>query len=256
MQIFRALAFATLFYSWTTLLAIAVLPLLLCPRRFLLAYGRFWITGALGLLRVTTGITHQIRGHHLLPNGPIILAVKHQSAWDTLAVNLWVDDPAIVLKKELISIPVFGWCLWRLRHIAVDRKGGSAALKRMVRQARDRAAEGRPIVIYPEGTRTKPGTQRPYHPGVAAIYSTLEIPVVPVALNSGLFWPRRSLRMHPGTITVEYLSPIPVGLTRQQFMIELEASLEPGAMRLYGEAIDQYFPGQSVKGNNAQPSCG
>ncbi len=251
MQICRALAFAILFYSWTTLLGIAVLPLLLCPRQFLLAYGRLWIAGALGFLRVTAGITHQVHGQHLLPDGPMILAVKHQSAWDTLAINLLVDDPAIVLKQELIRIPLFGWCLWRLRHIAVDRKGGSAALKRMVRQARARAAEGRPIVIYPEGTRTKPGTQRSYHPGVAAIYSALDIPVVPVALNSGLFWPRRSLRMHPGTITVEYLSPIPPGLPRQQFMNELEASIETGAMRLYGEAINQFFPGQSVQENTA-----
>jgi 1-acyl-sn-glycerol-3-phosphate acyltransferase len=256
MQTCRALAFAILFYGWTMLLGIAVLPLLLGPRRALLAYSRFWAAGALAILRVTAGITHQVRGQHHLPDGPVILAVKHQSAWDTLAINLLVRDPAIVLKKELTRIPVFGWCLWRMRHIAVDREGGGAALKRMVRQARDRAAEGRPIVIYPEGTRTKPGTQRAYHPGVAALYSALDLPVVPVALNSGLFWPRRSLRMHPGTITVEYLPPIPPGLERRQFMRELEGSIEAGALRLYGEARQRFFPEMSVDRNDPASGCG
>lgn len=256
MQTCRTLAFATLFYGWTILLGIAALPLLIGPPRALQAYGRFWTASALGILRVTVGITHQIRGQHHLPDGPMILAVKHQSAWDTLAISLLVRDPAIVLKKELLRIPVFGWCLWRLRHIAVDRKAGSAALKRMVDQARDRAAEGRPIVIYPEGTRTKPGTRRPYHPGVAAIYRALDLPVVPVALNSGLFWPRRSLKMHPGTITVEYLPPIAPGLERQQFMSELENSVEAGAIRLYGEAMKEFFPGQSADGNDLSSGCG
>ncbi|MCZ6838281.1 MAG: lysophospholipid acyltransferase family protein [Alphaproteobacteria bacterium] len=256
MQTIRALTFTILFYGWTTLVGIAVLPLLLGPPPAMLAYGRFWTRGVLGILRVTAGITHQVRGRHLLPDGPMILAVKHQSAWDTLAINLLVRDPAIVLKKELLSIPVFGWCLWRARHIAVDRQGGSAALKRMVEQTRARAAEGRPIVIYPEGTRTKPGTRRPYHPGVAALYGALDLPVVPVALNSGLFWPRRSLQMHPGTITVEYLPPIAPGHDRRRFMSELEGSIEVTAEKLYDEAILQYFPDKSAALDDPTQGCG
>lgn len=246
MQTCRALTFTVLFYGWTTLLGLAILPLLLGPPRLLAAYGRFWIRGALVILRATVGIDHQVRGQHLVPDGPVILAVKHQSAWDTLAINILARHPAIVLKKELLRIPIFGWCLWRARHIAVDRKGGTAALKEMVAQARARAAEGRPLVIYPEGTRTEPGTRHPYHPGIAAIYSALDLPVVPVALNSGLFWPRRSLRMHPGTITVEFLPPIPAGLKRRQFMGELEDSIEGAAERLYGEAMQQFFPEKST----------
>lgn len=256
MQTCRALAFTILFYGWTTLLGILVLPLLLGPPRPLFAYGRFWIKGALVILRTTVGITHQVRGQNLVPDGPMILAVKHQSAWDTLAVNILARNPAIVLKKELLSIPVFGWCLWRARHIAVDRKGGSTALKRMVQQARDRAAEGRPIVIYPEGTRTKPGAHSPYHPGVAALYRGLDLPVVPVALNSGLFWPRRSLQMHPGTITVEYLPPIAPGHNRRQFMGELEGSIEAAADRLYGEALQQFFPEKSTTRDDSAQGCG
>lgn len=256
MQTCRALTFTFLFYGWTTLLGIAVLPLLLGPPRVLFAYGRFWVRGALGILRATVGITHQVRGQHLVPDGPVILAVKHQSAWDTLAINILARDPAIVLKKELLSIPVFGWCLWRVRHIAVDRKGGSAALRQMMAQARDRMAEGRPIVIYPEGTRTEPGTRHPYPPGVAALYSALGLPVVPVALNSGLFWPRRSLRMHPGTITVEFLPPIPPGHKRRQFMSELEGSIEGAADRLYGEALRQFFPEESMSQEEPTQGCG
>ena len=256
MQTCRALAFAILFYGWTTLLGIAVLPLLVAPRHLLSAYGRFWIAGALDILRVTVGISHRVSGRHLLPDGPMILAVKHQSAWDTLVINLLVRDPAIVLKKELLLIPVFGWCVWRIRHIAVDRKGGSVALKRMVAQARRFAAAGRPLVIYPEGTRTEPGAHRPYQSGVAALYGALDLPVVPVALNSGLFWPRRSLRMHPGTITVEFLPPIAPGRERRQFMSELEGSIETAAERLYVEALQQYFPEKTMAEEDSAQGCG
>jgi 1-acyl-sn-glycerol-3-phosphate acyltransferase len=256
MQTYRVLAFTVLFYGWTTLLGIVVLPLLLGPSRLLHAYGRFWIRGALGILRATVGITHQVRGQHLVPDEPVILAVKHQSAWDTLAINILVHHPAIVLKKELLSIPIFGWCLWRLRHIAVDRKGGGAALKQIVAQARERSSEGRPIVIYPEGTRTKPGTRHPYHPGIAAIYGALYLPVIPVALNSGLFWPRRSLRMHPGTITVEFLPLIPAGRKRQELVSELESAIEGAAERLHGEALQQFFPEKSKTQKEPAKGCG
>ena len=242
MQTIRAVAFTGLFYGWTTLLGIGVLPLLLGPPRPLLAYSRFWARGAFAILRTTVGITHQIRGQHLLPDGPVIFAVKHQSAWDTLAVSLFVHDPAIVLKKELLQIPVFGWCLRRARHIAVDRKGGSAALKKMVAQTRARVAEGRPLVIYPEGTRTEPGTRHPYHPGVAALYGALDLPVVPVALNSGLFWPRRSVHMNPGTITLEFLPAIAPGHDRRRFMHDLEESIEGATDRLCSEALNRFYP--------------
>lgn len=241
----RTLAFTALFYGWTILVGIVVLPLLAAPRRWLLAYRRLWISASLALLRATVGITHQVRGAATVPDGPVIFAVKHQSAWDTLAVNLLVPDPAIVLKRELLNIPAFGWCLRRLGHISVDRAGGAGALRRMVAQARERVAEGRPIVIFPEGTRTAPATRRRYHPGVAALYGALGLPVVPVALNSGLFWPRRSLHLRPGIITVEFLPAIAPGLTRQQFMRELETSIETAAIQLHDEAVRQCDPRQS-----------
>ncbi|MEX0758775.1 MAG: lysophospholipid acyltransferase family protein, partial [Tistlia sp.] len=168
--------------------------------------------------------------------GGLLIASKHQSAWDTLVFPLLVRDPAYVLKRELLLVPFFGWIMWRLRMIAVDRKGGAAALRRMLAAARRIVGrERRPLVIYPEGTRTAPGDSRPYHPGVAALYGELGVPVVPVALNSGLYWPRQSFLRRPGRIVLEFLEPIPPGLPRRQFLAELEARIEPASRRLLAE---------------------
>lgn len=233
----RAILFTVLFYSWTTLMGVLVLPLLLGPRRLLLAYSRFWIRVSLWLLRVTVGLTHEVRGREHIPDGPALFAVKHQSAWDTLVINLVIRDAAIVLKRELTWIPLFGWCLLRARQIPIDRSGGVAALRNMVAAARARLSEGRPVVIYPEGTRVTPGTARPYHAGVAALQSALDVPVIPVALNSGLFWPRRSLALRPGTITIEFLPPLPAALPRRDFIQALESSIESATNRLIADAV-------------------
>jgi len=241
MMLARAVCFSILFYGWTTLLGILVLPLLIGPPRLLLAYSRFWIRVSLWFLRVTVGLTHEVRGREHIPDGPALFAVKHQSAWDTLAINLIVRDAAVVLKRELTWIPVFGWCLLRARQIAIDRQGGMSALRAMVTEARARLAEGRPLVIFPEGTRVAPGTRRPYHAGVAALHAALgDVPVVPVALNSGLFWPRRSLKLRPGVITVEFLPPIPPNLSRHAFSSALENAIEGATDRLITDAVLEY----------------
>ncbi|MBS27843.1 MAG: 1-acyl-sn-glycerol-3-phosphate acyltransferase [Alphaproteobacteria bacterium] len=232
----RALLFTVLFYGWTTILSILVLPLLLGPPRPLLAYSRFWIRGSLWLLRISVGLTHRVVGAKNFPDGPALFVVKHQSAWDTLAINLIVRDAAIVLKRELTWIPVFGWCLLRARQIPIDRAGGMPALRNMVKAARARQDDGRPIVIYPEGTRVAPGTRKPYHAGVAALHGALDMPVIPVALNSGLFWPRRSLNLAAGVITIEFLPALEPGLARRDFVAALEAAIEPATNRLLREA--------------------
>ncbi len=241
MTLARAICFSVLFYGWTTLLGILVLPLLAGPPRLLLAYSRFWIRVSLWFLRITVGITHEVHGREHIPEGPALFAVKHQSAWDTLAINLIVRNGAVVLKRELTWIPVFGWCLLRARQIAIDRQGGTSALRAMVAEARARLAEGRPIVIFPEGTRVAPGSRRPYHAGVAALHSALsDVTVVPVALNSGLFWPRRSLKLRPGVITVEFLPPIPRDLPRRAFTESLENAIEGATDRLVADAVLKY----------------
>jgi 1-acyl-sn-glycerol-3-phosphate acyltransferase len=233
----RSLLFNVAFYLWTTVMFLLSLPALLLPAGAVWGLGRVWVCGTVLLLRIFVGLTHEVRGlAHRLP-GAALYAVKHQSAWDTLVFALLLDRPAIVLKQELLNLPLFGWYMRKCRMIPVDRKGRATALKRMAADARDRASAGRPILIFPEGTRVAPGQRRPYQPGAAALYGALGLPVVPVALNSGLFWGRRSFHKLPGRIVVEFLPPIAPGLDRRIFMAELEAAIETASDRLAAIAI-------------------
>ncbi|MDE0780166.1 MAG: lysophospholipid acyltransferase family protein [Alphaproteobacteria bacterium] len=232
----RPIVFTILFYSWTTLAGLFAIPLLLGPPGPLLRISRFWSHGALWLLRVITGLSHEVRGQENIPAEPALFAVKHQSAWDTVVINLVVQNAAIVLKRELTWIPLYGWCLLRARHIPIDRSGGLSALRNMVSSTRERLAEGRSIVIFPEGTRVPAGTTVPYHAGIAALQSALDVPVIPVALNSGVYWPRRSLALRPGTIILEFLPPLPRDLPRRDFVQSLEKAIEFATNELIAEA--------------------
>ena len=185
MILLRSLLFNIAFYVLTIAMALLGLPMLLVPRRWAAAFGRCWAAGVLKLLGWCVGLTHEVRGAANLPVGPAIIAMKHQSAWDTFAVPVVFSDPAIVLKRELMMIPFYGWYLWKAGMIAIDRGAGAAALKRMMASGKRVAEDGRAIVIFPEGTRTAPGTRQPYQPGVAALYRQLGLPLVPVAVNSG-----------------------------------------------------------------------
>jgi 1-acyl-sn-glycerol-3-phosphate acyltransferase len=235
----RALAFNFAFFAWTAILAMIGLPLLAAPRSATMWLGRFWARGALAMLRVLVGLNYEIRGRDRLPNGACIVAMKHQSAWDTVIVPLVLGDPAIVLKRELLLIPFFGWCLARVGSIAIDRKAHAGALRAMVGAARPIAAARRQIVIFPEGTRVAPGKRRPYQPGVAALYRALALPVVPVAVNSGLFWGRRSFVKRSGRIILEFLEPLPVGWSRRRFMATLEERTETVSAKLLREGLSE-----------------
>jgi len=240
----RAVLFTTLFYGWTTLAGLLVLPLLLGPPPPLLAYSRFWVRGTLWLLRVTVGLSHRVVGVENIPAGPALFAIKHQSAWETLAINLIIRNPAIVLKRELTWIPIFGWFLIRTGQIAIDRSGGMSALRGMVKAAHAALADGRSIVIYPEGTRVAPGAREPYHPGIAALHGALDVPVVPVAVNSGVFWPHHMLGLRPGVITIEFLPAQPADLSRHDFVQTLETAIENACDRLHREAVSTTDPSQ------------
>ena len=232
MTVFRALLFNTLYLLWTAAMHIVCLPLLLAPAGVVHAAGKFWIAGSLWLLKVCVGLTVREIGAENIPAEPVLFAAKHQSAWETLYLSWRLNHPAFVLKKELLLIPLFGWFLARAGMIAIDRSGKAAALKRMVADAKAVLAQGRPVIIFPEGTRVAPGARRPYQPGIAALYNQLAVPVVPVALNSGLFWGRKAILKKQGVITIEYLPPIPPGLDRKTFMRELENRIEGAADRL------------------------
>ena len=232
----RGIAFNVMFYAWTVLLLpIGAVACAISPPA-VWAVSRVWSRGALLLLAVLVGLRHRTRGREHIPDGPVMFAVKHQSAWETVAINLFVRNPVFVVKQELTRIPLFGLMLRRSGMIPVDRAGGASTLRTMLLAARARVAEGRSVVIFPEGTRTPVGERHPYHPGVAALYTALDIPVVPVALNSGLFWPRRSLRLAAGTITFEFLPPIEPGLKRRDFARRLETAIEEATEALVADA--------------------
>ena len=232
MTLVRSLIFNFAFYLWTTLVVIVGLPLVLLPYTAIYGLGRMWVAVSLVLLRHIVGLGHRVVGLEHARHGQAIYASKHQSSWDTLVFALYLNRPSYVLKRELIYLPLFGLLLLKAGHIPVDRAGRASALKRMLSHAKYRRDQGRDILIFPEGTRVAPGAQKPYHPGVAALYGALDLPVVPVALNSGLFWRRRSFTKLPGTITLEFLPPIPPGMPRKAFMAELEKRLEGAGRRL------------------------
>lgn len=236
----RALAFNIAFFAITLLLGVLGLPFLLTPRRWTMEFGRLWAWCVLALLRVIVGLRGEIRGRDRLPHGPYLLAMKHQSAWDTLILPVVLGDPAVVLKRELLLVPFYGWYAARAGSIAIDRRGGAGALRRMVAAARRVIASGRPVVIFPQGTRTAPGQIGPYQPGIAALYQALQVPVVPAAVNSGLFWGRRSFMKRPGRVDLEFLEPIPPGLGRAAFMRELERRIETATAALEREAVEAY----------------
>jgi 1-acyl-sn-glycerol-3-phosphate acyltransferase len=235
----RSLLFNAGFLLWTACICLIGLPSRFAKdHRPAYDLGRRWGTGTLRLLRCCCGVDYEFRGLERLPEGPVILASKHQSTWDTLVIPRLVPGryPAFVLKVELTRLPLFGPLLTKAGMIAVDRSAGGKALKEMLSQARLRVAQGRSLVIYPEGTRTAPGKKLPYHPGVAALYKDLGLPVVPVALNSGYFWGRRAFFIRPGRILLEVLEPIQPGLDRHSFLERLEAAVESGSQRLLKES--------------------
>jgi len=247
----RALAFYIAFFGLTALFGAAGLPLLLAPRRWVMRFGRCWARSVLALLRTIIGLDGEIRGLEHIPSGPSIIAMKHQSAWDTLILPVILDDFAVVLKRELLFVPFYGWYAARAGSIAIDRRGGAGALRHMVAASREAVAVGRPIVIFPEGTRTAPGQRLAYQPGVAALYQALAVPVVPAAVNSGLFWGRRSFVKRPGLITLAFLEPIPPGLPRRQLMNELEARIEAATSALEREAANSQGAGERGAGNQS-----
>ncbi|MFZ1426091.1 MAG: lysophospholipid acyltransferase family protein [Geminicoccaceae bacterium] len=233
----RSLLFDLFFYVSTTVYCLAVLPaypFLSAPSMRRVA--RVWQRMVSWGLRVIVGLSYEVRGREYLPRQPAIVASKHQSAWETLAFHVLVPEVAVCLKEELTHIPVFGWYLMRAGSIRIDRGAAARAIRSLVLGAKRAVAQGLSVQIYPEGTRRSVTDPPDYKPGVVALYSALRLPVVPVALNSGLFWPRHGLIRQPGRITVEFLPPIPAGLDRKLFMRQLETTIETATARLLAEA--------------------
>jgi 1-acyl-sn-glycerol-3-phosphate acyltransferase len=235
----RSVAFNVLFYLNTLLYLIVALPTFFMPYRAIIAVAKAWGRANLLLLRVVAGIDYEIRGAEKIPKGPIIVASKHQSAWETFALLPLFDNPVFILKRELQWIPIFGWLTIKGRMVPVDRGAGSAALAAMTERARLELADNRQLIIFPEGTRRPPGAEPKYKYGVAHLYAAEGVPCVPIALNSGLFWPRRSIRRLPGTVIIEVLDPIMPGLGKDEFFKRLQSELEAVTARLIEEGRRQ-----------------
>jgi len=232
----RSIVFNLLFYLNTALWLIIALPTFFMPYRAILAVATAWGRSNLVLLRVVAGIDCEIRGREKLPKGPIIVAPKHQSAWETFSLLQLFDNPVFIVKRELQWIPIFGWLMIKGRMVPVNRGARSQALAAMIERVRIELALGRQLVIFPEGTRRPAGAEPRYKFGVAHLYAATGVPCVPIALNSGLFWPRRSIRLRPGTVLVEILDPIQPGLDKDEFFERLQHDLETATARLLVES--------------------
>jgi len=228
----RSLVFVAWLYLSLALFAVGMSPALILPHRFALGVVKAWARFVLFGLRWIAGVRVEFRGLEHRPSGRALVACKHQGMLDIIIPFVVLDDPCIITKKELMILPFFGWFAWKTKMISVDRSAASRALRDMVKQARDRVAEGRQIWIFPEGTRAPVGSVPDYKPGVAALYRDIGSPCWPVATNAGVHWPAHGFRRYPGTVVYEFLPPIEADLKRAVFMAELEHRIETASNAL------------------------
>jgi 1-acyl-sn-glycerol-3-phosphate acyltransferase len=227
----RALLYELLQALWLIPFGI-IAPVTMWSRRLALRPALLWVGGNLKLLEWVCNIRTQLSGEENIPDGPVIFASKHQSTLDTYLLLFYQRGPSFVLKESLLKIPVFGWYLWRLGPVAIDRKAGSQALKKIRDIGQKRLDQGLPVVIFPEGTRKAPDAPTDYQPaGIFTLYK-LGVPVVPVALNTGTYWPKKWFVKHSGTAKMRYLEPIAPGLNKRDFMALLEERIEAGCKAL------------------------
>tara|TARA_B100000315_G_scaffold256942_1_gene304249 strand:- start:263 stop:1036 length:774 start_codon:yes stop_codon:yes gene_type:complete len=235
MKYLRSGLFNFLFFAWTAfMLAFLWVAMPFSPATFRRAIS-LWPKGCFALLKII-GVSFEMRGLENLPKKPVVFAVKHQSVWETIFFLWQHRDNAYIMKSELARIPFWGWYMTKSSHVLVDRTGGARSMRDMIRKTEVIMDNNRSIAIFPEGTRMPSGTIGKFHPGVAAIYTQLEATVVPVAVNSGMYWPRRKFLKKPGKIVIEFLPPIEPGMDRKTFMAELQSRIKAATEKLEKEA--------------------
>ena len=240
----RSLFFNIFFYAFTTLVCLVFLPALLFPRNVILFVTRFYLKGVELIEKYILGLTYEVRGLEFLPkSGTYIVAAKHQSAYETLKLHHLFGDPTIVLKQSLMNIPVFGIFLKKIDVIPIDRSNKEESIHAVIEGAKRMRDNNRPIIIFPQGTRVpvdKTTKEKPYKGGIVKMYTNAEIPIIPLALNSGLFWARNSFIKRPGKVIFEFLSPIEPGLPDKKVMRALEDRIEEKTDTLMQEAKSTY----------------
>ncbi|WP_274423111.1 lysophospholipid acyltransferase family protein [Chelativorans sp. YIM 93263] len=237
MLVIRSLAFNTAFYANLILQMILWTPLyFLLPRKRAWFVPKVWASSSLWLHSVLAGTRAEVTGLENLPEGPCIIAPKHQSLWDTIAFLPWIPDALYILKRELMWIPLFGWYVAKMRMVPIDRGSRSKALRQAVNRSRELMRDGRQLIIYPEGTRRPPGAEPAYKYGIVELYTQLNVPVVPIAHVAGLYWPRRKFLRHPGTIRAHFLPPIEPGLPKEIFQKRLISETEAACDELLIDA--------------------
>ena len=227
MNLLRSILFALFFYPGTLLVVLMGFPAALLGQGTLSALTHGWARYHRWCARLSLGVRTKLEG--TLPAGAVIIAAKHQSMFETIEMLVILDRPVVVMKRQLTDIPGWGWMARRYGVIPVDREGGAAALRTMLKAAQAAKAAGRPIMIFPEGTRVPPGEHPALQPGFAGLYKSLALPVVPIALNSGRLWPRSFVK-RPGLVTMRIHDAIPAGLPRPQVearVYQAINSLEP-----------------------------
>ena len=226
-------------FASAVVISLACLPLMLGPPRAAMPPIRLWARSQFWALRLLVGARVEVRGRERLPAGGYLLASKHQGMLDTLVAMTLTPWPCIVLKRELAWVPIFGWYAKKAGMIVIDRTGKPGDVRQMLAAARTALAEGRQVLIYPEGTRRAPGAEAAYKGGIGLLYQELGVACAPVATNSGEVWPAHGLLKHPGVAVFEVLAPMPPGLARRAFMAELEARLEPASTALLTTAPER-----------------
>lgn len=235
----RSFLYSIAFFAVTGVMAIVCWPFALFGHRGVMLVVKSWTWTLIALHRLITGTRHEYRHLDRIPAGGSIIAAKHQSTFETLALVPLMADPAFILKRELTWIPVFGWWLKIAGNIAIDRGSPTAALRKVIEGTRSATAAGRQVIIFPEGTRAEAGAKADYKQGIAQIYKSLDVPVVPIAHNAGTVWPRKARVHRRGTIVVEVLEPIPAGLKPKEMFARLTADIEAACDRLLLEAADR-----------------
>lgn len=232
MNVLRSLVFVIWLYGWLAILGVLFLPALFLPKCVVLWGIRLWALLTRWGLRWICGVKTVIKGAEHIPEGPVLVASKHQAMYDAIIPFLFLRSPCFILKRELMWYPVFGWYCAKAAMIWIDRGGALKTIKRMNTLARRRISAGRDVLIFPEGTRKAPGDVPDYKPGAAMMYKDFGVPCLPIALNTGLCWPARGFIRRPGVITIQILPPIEPGLERKSFMTALENRIETASNAL------------------------